>query len=537
MAESEKNRPAGSVPLGRIFRMKQLPGMLGKSMIVPPGRMGVVIHPKGKVRTFGAGMHKVLSAFDRLRGMGSGLRAGYVPSGEQSAPIPLQYVLSGDGDLLEGSLVCAFMVTDPGRFFNEVVVPNGEIWGHEWTLDPEPIKAAIGAFTRDYGSADLVHGSVTGRLISLVHPGIDAALGSLGLGLRDITLLTLSKAEDRALISEKALEIEERLKNVELQAAMAEIETQEQLLEFIEQLSPGLKRVVAFQLGQNGGKGTSAARAGMIIGALKSWAGTQDAKPGKRRWWRLQALAGKEPQPDGSLKWPTVKHKPRNWWMPRALWMAVALALGWALTALVRTNLQDASSEARLGLYITIWTFELGVIFESLRVLYQKSETLSETTWPLSGHQHLDRLVGHDRRKADELVRRECIRELMHIKEIISEVRTQEHKRGQMDLALKLRNTVERNIENCAAQISDPGFGTPAYLRDMHISQDAWRNMLDTDEELLLFSQALSDRAHLMQKQSHANAPIDKTVADLDAAVLELSNRFHERGRALQTFG
>lgn len=77
--------------------------------------------------------------------------------------------------------------------------------------------------------------------------------------------------------------------------------------------------------------------------------------------------------------------------------MIFALIVAWILTLLVDYNLRGASLSDRIGLYVTIWGFAIGVILDSLKALYQKREALSESSWSLAGHQHLDNLVRNDR--------------------------------------------------------------------------------------------------------------------------------------------
>lgn len=136
--------------------------------------------------------------------------------------------------------------------------------------------------------------------------------------------------------------------------------------------------------------------------------------------------------------------------------------------------------------------------------------------------------------RADKLVRDECRTELFHIRDVVSDVRGVEYKRGKTDLALRLRNVVEKNSEDCADKVGRLDYGPAPYLTDLHISNHAWERMLDYDEDLLLFVKALSDEAHLVQEKSHADQLTEELVSDLDAGILKFCNRFYERGRPLE---
>ena len=152
----------------------------------------------------------------------------------------------------------------------------------------------------------------------------------------------------------------------------------------------------------------------------------------------------------------------------------------------------------------------------------------------LPDYQRLDNLVGNDRAWADELVRQQCRDEFLHIRDVVRDIRSREFKREKTELALKLRNEVERNAEECAAKINTPDFGRPPYVTDLHIRQKAWSRMLDHDEELLLYAHALSEKAHLLQQKSHADEMTLEMIADLDAGMLRFCNQFFQRSRPLQ---
>jgi hypothetical protein len=244
MTENKNQAGAENAPLGLVYRLKDLPGWLGKRLPVPGGRLGVVIYRDGSSRTFPPGEHQLLSALERLRAKGYGLKAGYVPGVEFAASAQCAYLLSGDGELLDARLVCALQISDPLRFFSEVVIPRGVLPQTGFALEPQPLQDALGALTVQYAAADLLSGQINARLAQQLQASLGTLLGSQGLSLQEIRLLILSRAADRALIAEKIQALAERLKGVELQAKMAEIENQVQLDEFIQQLAPELQQVI-----------------------------------------------------------------------------------------------------------------------------------------------------------------------------------------------------------------------------------------------------------------------------------------------------
>ena len=521
-------------PLGRVFHLKELPGWLGKRIQVPPGRLGVAIDKEGTVRTFPTGSHQILSAWQRLLGKGVGLQVGLVPSEEFTAQLKLDYLLSGDGILLDLLLVCGLQVSDAGIFFSKLVLPQGEIHANGFYLDPGLLQAPLGALVTRYAAADLLHGRLDAALAAQVQSSLVGSIGSLGLQATTISLFSLSRSEKRLELAEKAQSLKERLQDVDLQAKMTVIENQAQLDEFIQQLDPEIQQLAQVQMGENASPSATVSLKGKVGAFFYNWLGAEsNQEHGKRRWM----IEGLFKHKQAAVKTPGIEKGPRprqGWWVGRVVWMLAVLLLALILSGLVNLIASATSWNNPLEILLIIWGFTLGVILESIKALYEKREAISESSWNLPGFQHLDDLVGNNRVWADQVVREHCTRELVHIRETVAEVRGSEYKRGKTDLALQLRNEVEHNIEECSQKIGRPDFGRPPYVTDLHISRHGWEHMLDNDEDLLLLANALSDRAHLLQQRSQAGEPIETLAADLNAQVTSFCNRFFERGRPLQ---
>lgn len=529
---ADKTNKSNALPLARAFRLKELPGLIGKRIEIPAGRLGVAIYADGKAQTFPPGQHRLLSAFARLRGRGTGLQAGYVPSGDFAAHLKCEYLLSGRGELLDVSLVFSLELADPVRFFKEVTLPQGEVRASGVEIDPQIVRAALGKITQKYEAADLIHGLLDARAAAELQSSLHAVLGNQGLRLKEVVLLSFTRAENRALVAEKTQALDERLQDVETQAKMAQIENQAQLNEFIQQVDPELDGVTHFQLGSDEkGKGSLK---GKVADALRSWFTIETSKEGGRRRWRIEGLLRRKRDAEEGPARPKIRRPPQGWWLPRTVWMIFVILAGLMLTGTLNWIARAASWDNRLEVLLVIWGFVIGVVLESVKALYEKREAFAEATWMLPGYQRLDDLVGNDRAWADELVRQQCNRELRHVREVVTDIRSREFKREKIELALKLKNEVERNAEECAERVSRPDYGRPPYVTDLRISRHAWGHMLDNDEDLLLYANALSDKAHLLQQRSHAGGMTVEMVADLDAEILKFCNRFFERSRPLQ---
>ncbi|MHC1783633.1 MAG: hypothetical protein AB9891_12915 [Anaerolineaceae bacterium] len=60
--------------------MEELPGWLGKTIEVPPGRQGILLDAAGKAKLLPAGKTVILSHLERMQSNGVGLLAGYLPA-------------------------------------------------------------------------------------------------------------------------------------------------------------------------------------------------------------------------------------------------------------------------------------------------------------------------------------------------------------------------------------------------------------------------------------------------------------------------
>ena len=531
----DKKKQLRALPFARAFHLKELPGWIGKWLIVPPGRLGVVVYADGKGRTLTPGHHRLLTDWQRLRGGGAGLLAGYVTSGEQEARLSAPYLLSGDGELLDLKLVAALEITDPVKYFTEVVIPQREVWTIEVDLSDETSQAALNAVTSQYAADDL-RCDRPPRLAAELLARVNPLLSARGMTVRSIPLKTFSKPADRAAIAEKVQAVTEKCElNPELEAKMQALEDQAQLEDFARQLDPDLGKFVSFQLDKESlGKGITSVKA-QIGSALRAWLTVETKKGESRRRWRLEGLI-RQKQEDArtpaSLK--KVRRPPAYWWLPRSLWMIFVILTGLGLTGLVNWLARAASWDNRVEVLLIIWGFVIGVLLESIKALYEKRERFEETIWMLSGFQHLDNLVGNDRLWADELVREQCQKELKHVRETLQDIRSREYKRGKVELALRLRNELERNADECAEKVGRLDYGCPPYVTDLHVNRRAWLQMLDTDENLLLYANALSDKVHLLQQKSQAGELTDDMVAELDAEISKFCNNFYGRGRPLQ---
>jgi hypothetical protein len=218
-------------------------------------------------------------------------------------------------------------------------------------------------------------------------------------------------------------------------------------------------------------------------------------------------------------------------------WILAIILVGVILTQLFNWAAEKAGWENTTEVMIIIWGFVITGVLESLKNLFEKWEAVSEDLWIQYGYQHLDDLVAGDRKQVDLLVREQCASEIRHIKNVISDIRTQEYQRGNMEMALELKKSLESNLDNSLEKILNSDYAQPPYVTDLQISQRAWENMVDNDEDLLLYINALAEKASLLKQKSHRAELTPDMVTDMNVSLSVFDTRFFERGRYLQMPG
>ena len=524
------------VPLARAFLLKELPGWIAKSLEVPPGRRGICMDKQNRLRLFPPGRHPLLSAIERIGGGGAGLRAGYLPDHPFAAWLNAENLLSGDDILLETRLLVMVEVIDPARFFTEQVLPRKQIQSGQVDLSQAEIYNALGTLARRYAAADLICGLPTDRLLPQIQAVLRASLGNQGLGLDTIQFISFLQSEDRIKVAEKVQTMEERLQNIELQKQMAAIENQAQLEDFIKQLDPelvergGLRPV--FQPASAQPDGTPGG-VSSLFDSLRARFSAANKQEKNNRHWVLDDLLGRFRKKDEE-KLPQRRFE-RFWWVSRGLWMAFLILMGIGLTFLALWLTQVFSWTSLKEILIGIWSFILFGLLESIKVLYEKREQISEKKWSKPGITYLDDLSGNNRQQVDQIMRDQAQRDLNHIRELLNDVRSRVYRAGNEDLALRIRE-LERKFESASAHIKDPNFGSAPYLDPkLHINSHVWNNMLDYDELLLIRGTALSEDAQEIQQKA-SQAPISQESFDqLESRLDAYLHQFENRGRALRS--
>jgi hypothetical protein len=518
-----------TLPLARAFMLKQLTGWLGKSLEVPPGRQGISLDSAGRLRLFPPGRQTVLSAFERLAGRGAGLRAGYIPDQGFQAGLKIPNLLSGDSELLDASLLCQVEVADPARFFAELVIPQEQLNTGPIELSGVLASESIAPLAARYEAADLVRGLPTPRLAAELSTVLEPALAALGLRLVVLQWIAFWRAEQRLEIATKAQALEERLKELELDKELAALERQAQKEDFLRQFQDEveLRPVAAAQP-----PAEPTARTLPPVETLPGWLVIDAAQENTKRRWRFENLFG------GRKKSTEEPHPSRRQIKRFFIWRLVALvfltALACVFTALMYRMAQNTSSDVKWEVLVILWSPVLTLLVESAVEFFKKREALADNLWQAKGVTALDDLSRDNRQRADRLVREQCAGDLLHVREILQDVRSRVYAAGNELLALRLRE-LERKVDAHRQDFLNPQFGAAPYMSDLRLTRQAWDNMLDQDEELLARSAQLSNQASELQQKVSSREALDPLGAALENKLDELWHLFANRAQALRS--
>jgi hypothetical protein len=530
--QSAQNPKGPTIPAGKVFRLKELPGWLGKDLVVPPGRQGVTVRQDGPSRTYPPGKHRILSAWGRLLGQGAGLLAGYIPAEPFRAVILVPYLFSGDQVLLDTSVSALVSVCDAGRYLVEQVAPAGEMAHAVVDLSGPDVKMGIASLVRRYSAADLVQGLPTRLIANEIQSRLQEALQGQGLLVYELQVISFWRSDERVLAAEKIQAMEERLHGLEMQQSMASAETQAQYDDFIHQLQPGLGEIIGVRP-----VAPSATAGRPVSETLKSWVRPGQSAQAPRPHWALQDLFGRKDSAEttaagATLAAPKVRRPPRRWWMPGMLYILGLGVIAALLTWLVQQVGRQASPNVTIPFITSLWMAVIPLALNEFKKMHEKREEYALATWALPGATRLDILVKNDRAHADRLVREQCRAELHTCSEMLADMVTRIYKSGQTELAIQVRDLKEKFLRG-EGQVAGGSFGAPAYLEDVHLSDQAWERMLDYDEDLLQRAGTLSHTVNVAQL-GLSDASKALNLPGLEQNLDAFLYRFSGRTRALK---
>lgn len=509
--------------LAKAYPLQELQGWISKKMVVPPGRTGIALFMDGKTVVFTPGENRVMTKRERMMGKGAGFWAGYIPAGNFNASISVTNLLSGDDRLLDLNILCDVAVKDQKKFFLDVVIPSREISNQGIVVDLTEVFSSFASFTRNYSADDLAGGLLDDEITRKAESLLAVMLPGKGLGLESVSLISIWKQEDRVEIERQLFILDQKMKDLEFEKKLTEIENKQELEQLLN--NNGIELPQQATILAPGANGNKAAK-------IKEWIKnvTNDDQPGHN--FRLKSLLVKKEIEAGSPKKSPIL---KNWWVPRTIWISIVL-----LGAIFATfYLNNASEKIKwLGqpeFYVAIWMFALSVLIESISKLFKQWESFFADVAKPTNILGLDNIKFSNKATIDQIIRDQSAMELSLQRDVINESRSRIYRLGNEDLALEIKR-IEQKIENFIPKIRDLKIGRPVYLReDVKLNKTGWNLLMDEEEIILVKAALLTEEAQALQAKVSSPEQVSPKVSEYEAKLDMFINAFIGRERILHS--
>ena len=521
------------IPLARHYNLEELPGKKSRQLDVPPGRLGVVITADGALQTYQPGQH-TLAAGGRGSEVAAGMKVGFVPAAGFNARLKAENLLSRDSALLDASLLCAVEIFDLAGFFTQYVVPRGVIHGDVMDLPAQSAWDILAPGVRRNLAVDLLAGRHGDALMADIRPGLEPALNQLGLHLDFFHFISFLRSEDRLIAAEQALALEQRLQDVENRRKITAAKSRQDLTDALSEMGIHEEQSVTVHPLHDPEPSADALQPTFLSG-LTAWVSDLGNKETRRDHFRLGNLFQRKDKAktQTTLAPRRGRRYPRYWWRRHVIWMVFVLLLAIGLTKVVNFLAGDADGSNRWEFYFIVWGAVAGILFDSIKKLFQKYDELQHAYWVDPGTTFVDDLVGQDRAQADVLVRDQTHNDLQTAQSALNDLRSRVFAQGEENLALELR-ALEKEFANAREMVMNPNLGVPPYVTDLKINRKLWDDLLDYDEGLLVRSSALGeDVQSLVQESTRGQIGPDK-LNQLRASLDALKHHFANRSQALK---
>lgn len=509
--------------LAKAFQIEDLPGWLSKTLNVPPGRTGISIFRDGRHDLYTPGENRVISKLDRLRGKGAGFWAGYIPSEKFNASVSISNLLSGDDKLLDLNILCAVAVEDEVRFFQEVVIPQGEISTNNLVIDLPELYQTFASMVRNYAADDLTSGNLELEFAQKATTLLVNLLPNKGVRFEDILVISLWGQEERIAIQQQVLKLNQKLEDLEFEQKVAQAENEAELEKILKDNGVVLpKKAQLFPLNFEKKNQTK----------LKDWAETvtNDTQPGHN--FRLRSLLVKKEIDAGNRPDSPILN---NWWVPRVIWIVVVIICAVLATYFMLKGSSKFEWLTRSEFYVSIWMFVLAVVIESVSKLFKQWEGYFAVVKKPVDLLGLDNIKFKDCQTIDRVIREQSQMELNRQWEILNELRGKIYRAGDEDLALEIKQ-VERKHEEFLPKLKDARVGKPVYLmEDIKLTKASWSLLMDKDEVLLIKAAMLTQSAQEIQNADSDSKSIHDLIQKYEAELDVFISDFVGRSRILNT--
>lgn len=508
--------------LAAAYPIDEMKGRISKKLVVPPGKTGVAVFRDGRIDLFTPGDNRVISNPDRLMGKGGGFWAGYFPAANFNASVSITNLLSGDEKILDLNILCDVSVENEEKFFLDVVVPRREIPNQSLVVDLPEVFTSFASLVRNYSSEDLVSGQLDEAINAKAQSLLTLMLPAKGLKLEGITLISIWNHEDGLAIKEQLFVLDQKMKDLEFDKKLAEVEGKEELDQLLNESGIQLPKKAAIIPLQPGKKKN----------VFRNWIGgvKDEVQPGHN--FRLRSLLAKK---DENAAVGKPKPLPKNWWVSRMVYLILVVLAAAAATYFLRQLSDHVAWLGQPWIYVGIWMGVIGILIRTACKLFRKWESSFEEMEKPANVLGLENLNSRDKAVIDQIVREQLNMELALQRDVLNELRARVYRQGDEDLALEIKQ-VERKLESILPKVSDTKIGRPVYLRDeVNLTRQGWNLLMDEEEILLVKAALLTDEAQALQALAGNAGQISTGLIEYETKLDDLANAFVGRERLLHS--
>jgi len=456
----------GPTPVAKSYAPYELRGWLKKTVNIPQGKIGIVQFKNGKQKTLPAGKSLILNPFTRLRGDGIGMLVGFLPDGPFDLGARFESLLTGDDELLDVDMLMNFEVSDPALFFTRLVVPVIELFELP-VFGIKPFTQSVARVCSQYEREDLLYRIPTENLVTELSGYLTRLMPELGIRLKNISYLLMTRPEDRLIIGEKLAQLAGSLNPIQQERVSAGFNDKD----VVE--SKGGFISEPFSLRSKERK--------PLTEILQDLHTSRVLEKRSRAHWLLRSLQGPQSDEFDQRQMQQI----RSYRAMEFRWLLLFVGVGALITYLLYRSRIDINSAEMIGLLAGTWGSIITLVINRLKKIVEKQELLHLRNSAWASEDNLKYVTEKDKKEVDQLVRKQCVNELAHAQEIMNKARKDLYDIGNTELALQIKQ-LEQKLEGQRTSILSPDFVSPFYISDSPVRESEWSRVLDQEEDILI---------------------------------------------------
>lgn len=517
-------------PLARRILRDDLPGWWAKTMLVPPGHVGLDVVAGVPGPSLPPGKH-------RVRGDAVLVRAGPLACHPFVGD-----VLTGDDQLAEADFLLSLEVAEPALLLSALL-------GGRWRLTLADLEERVAAqavsplqdAARQYALDDLCGDEpVRDQIAGQVRSYLTTALQPWGLRVTGVRHLAFRRQADAVVRAQKARELEEALRDEANLRKMGELEDQAQLQDFVRNLAADFNApdllddgdvAQALEVIQAQPPAEAPGRGQALAAALGRQLRRIESRLNARFTQFMRSLGESEVEEIVPLE-ETKRYRRWYWLVTFLRFFSAFLSL---VVATIIFFMPRYFEDPRVPQFlVTILGFLVAAlalassfwINRRVRVWRMRDIALADA--------RLATVSPQRRREADRLVREQLGRELAKVFDNLHDLRQRVYRAGQSDLALALRD-VEQETEKVQKEVAHAEHYDSAYFRREQPSDQNLQDMLNFDLALLREGEQLAARSRDLSRTDGSDEAGIRSLAEaLRHDLRDLRHRFTDRAQYLQ---